>query len=100
MKNKFNRLIVCLYVAIVILSLFVCILIDKTGDSGFKYALPLCFVSLVITMIAFCFSTKPSVSLVESVSEDSYAVINKDVYAIEVDKENKNDVTIKLTRKK
>ena len=51
-------------------------------------------------MIAFCFSTKPSVSLVESVSEDSYAVINKDVYAIEVDKENKNDVTIKLTRKK
>lgn len=100
MKKNLNKSILWLYAAIVVLTVFVCIVIDKTGDKGFVVALPLCFASLIITMVAYCVSNKRKVSLVDSVAEDSYAVINKEVYAIKVDKEDKNDVTIKLTRKK
>lgn len=100
MKKNLNKSILWLYVAIVVLTVFVCILVDRTGDAGYKAALPLCFASLIVTMVAYCFGTKNTTSLVDTVAEDSYAVINKEVYAIKVDKEDKNDVTIKLTRKK
>ena len=100
MKKKINKALMWLYFSVVVLTIFVCTLIDTTSDGGFKAAVPICFGALVVSMIAFCFSSKTTTSIVDSIDEESYAVIDKDVYVIKVIKEEDKDVIIKLTRKK
>ena len=63
MKKKINNLIAWLYLALAILTLFVATVIDTTSDDGFKVAVPICFVCLIITMIAYCLNSKPNKSL-------------------------------------
>ncbi len=99
MKKNLNKSMIALYVAIVVLAVFVSLLIDKTGNAGYKVALSICLLGLVIVICAYHLENRKPKSLADNVSEDSYAVINKDVYAIKVDKEDKENVTIKLTRK-
>ena len=99
MKKNLSKSIVCLYVAAVVLTLFVGLLIDKTGESGYKVALPLCFVGLVVIIVAYHANNKANESLVTEVDDDSYAVINKDTFAIKVEGEDKDNLVVKLTRK-
>lgn len=99
MKKNYSKSIICLYVAAVILTLFIAALIDKTGDTGYAVALPLCVLGLVVIIFAYYKQNEKKTNLAESIDENSYAVLNKDVYAIEVNKEDKDNVVVKLTRK-
>lgn len=99
MKKNLNKSMIALYVAIVVLTIFAGMLMDKTGNTGYMIAFPLCLLGLVVVIVAYHLANRKPKSSIDNVAEDSYAVINKDVYAIKVDKEDKENITIKLTRK-
>lgn len=100
MKRKLSRLLMCLYFSIVLLVIFICVLIDNTGALSFKVVLPVCLAILIISMICYCVGSKSNETLVDNVSEKSYAVINDETYSIDVYKVDEELFSIKLTRKK